>query len=281
MKLLVEADTKIILVISDKERGCCMKIPKHVDVVRHAFTLQADSYAVNPLLSDSRRLTRLVEAVNPSEDGRVLDVATGPGFVAEVFSPVCRMIVGIDITLSPLEIAKRRLRGLSNLTLQLADVSRLPFSKDVFDVVVSRLALHHMEYPAQVLEEMARVCRADGVVAIEDITVSEHSKRANFQNRFEKLRDPSHTKAQPLSRLLKMFAEVGLEVENVIIGFLMQDVETWLANAHTSASQAARARALIEHDADEDLSGTQPFRDSNNRLHFRQRTAIVVGRKLR
>lgn len=158
------------------------------------------------------------------------------------------MVVGVDITLAPLKIAKQRprKRDLSNLELLLADVSSLPFPKAVFDVVVSRLALHHMEYPAQVLEEMARVCRADGVVAIEDIIVSEHSKRAKFQNRFEKLRDPSHTKAQPLSRLLRMFANAELEVENVIIGFLMQDVEAWLVNAHTPASDAARARALQE-----------------------------------
>jgi len=137
-----------------------------------------------------------------------------------------------------------------------------------------------MELPGQVLEEMARVCRANGIVAVEDIIVSEHSRRANFQNRFEKLRDPSHTKAQPLSHLLRTFAHVGLEVENVIIGFLLQDMETWLANAHTPAARASKARALIERDANEDLSGTQPFRDGNNRLQFRQRTAIVVGRKL-
>jgi hypothetical protein len=60
----------------------------------------------------------------------------------------------------------------------------------------------------------------------------------------------------------------------------MQDVDAWLANAHTPAAQAARARTLIERDAKEDLSGTQPFRDGNNRLQFRQRTAIVIGRKL-
>jgi ubiquinone/menaquinone biosynthesis C-methylase UbiE len=154
-----------------------MKSNNHNDTVRQAFTLQADKYAVNPLLSDSRRLTRLVEAVNPSEDSRVLDVATGPGFVAEAFSPTCRNVVGVDITLAPLTIAKQRFRqrGLSNLDLQLADVSSLPFPKAVFDVVVSRLAIHHMEHPAQVLKEMARVCLTNGTVAVEDIIVSEDS----------------------------------------------------------------------------------------------------------
>ena len=77
-----------------------------------------------------------------------------------------------------------------------------------------------------------------------------------------------------------MFAGAGLEVENVMTGFLLQDVETWFANAHTPVAQATTAKALLERDANEDLSGTRPFRDSNNRLQFRQRTAIVVGRKL-
>lgn len=259
-----------------------MKTKKHNDIVRNAFTLQADHYAANPLITDSRRLTRLVESINPSKDSYVLDIATGPGFVAEAFSPVCRVVVGVDITLAPLETGKRRLRerDISNVDLQLADVGCLPFPEAVFDVVVSRLAIHHFENPLHFLEEMARVCRVNGIVAVEDLIVSEHLKRANFQNHFEKLRDPSHTKALPLSGLLKMFASTGLEVENVIIGFLVQDVETWLANAHTPTAQAARARALIERDAEEDLSGTLPSRDSNDRLQFRQRTAIVVGRKL-
>ena len=32
----------------------------------------------------------------------------------------------------------------------------------MFDLVVSRLALHHLEEPARAVFEMARVCRAGG-----------------------------------------------------------------------------------------------------------------------
>ena len=182
-----------------------MKTRKHNDTVRHAFTLQADRYSANPSSVNSEWLARLVDAVNPSQESRVLDVATGPGFVAEAFLSICRMVIGVDITRAPLEIAKKRLsvHSLSHLNFQLADVGHLPFAEAEFDIVVSRLAIHHVEHPGQVLEEMARVCRTNGTVAVEDIIVSEHLRRANFQNHFEKLRDPSHTNAQPLTRLLK------------------------------------------------------------------------------
>ena len=259
-----------------------MKTRKHNDTVRQAFTLQADHYAANPLITDSERLARFVGVVSPAKENRVLDVATGPGFVAEAFLSICGVVIGVDITRAPLEIAKKRLLSYipSNLNFQLADVSNLPFAEAEFDIVVSRLAIHHMEHPAQVLEEMSRVCRANGIVAVEDIIVSEHSKHAVYQNRFEKIRDASHTNAQPLTRLVKMFVAAGLEVEKVMTGFLLQDVNTWLANAHTPPLQAAKARTLIERDAEEDLSGTRPFLDSSNQLKFSQRTAIVVGRKL-
>lgn len=259
-----------------------MKSQKHNDAVRQAFTQQADRFAANPLMNNSERLARLVNAVNPPSQGRVLDVATGPGFVAEAFISQDRMVIGVDVTRAPFEIAIKRLNGRNPyyLNFQLADVSRLPFAEAVFDVVVSRFALHHMEHPKQVLKEMARVCRTNGVVAVEDIVVSEHPRRAAYQNRFEKIRDPSHTKAQRLTHLLKMFTAAKLEVENVLMGFLLQEVDTWLANAHTRPSRAFNARRLIERDAEEDLSGTQPFRDRDGQLKFSQRTAIIVGRKL-
>ena len=260
-----------------------MKNKKHDDTVRHAFTLQADKYAANSTLANPARLAHLVETVNPSKNSLVLDVATGPGFVAEAFASVCRMVVGVDITRAPLEIARRHLhkQNHSNLHFQLADVGHLPFANAQFNVVVCRLAVHHFNNPARILTEMARVCHVNGTVAIEDIIVSEHPVRASYQNRFEKLRDLSHTKAQPLTRLLKLFADTGIEVEKVITDNLLQDVDKWLSNTYTPPKRAARVKALIERDVGEDLSGTDPFRNSDGRLQFRQRTAIVVGRKLR
>lgn len=259
-----------------------MKSSNHNNTVRHAFTLQADKYAANSVVSNPSRLADLVESVNPREDALVLDVATGPGFVAKAFASVCRTVVGVDITRAPLEIARRNLRDEkhSNLHYQLADVGYLPFADTQFDVVVSRLAIHHMSNPSRVFSEISRVCRSGGTIAIEDIVVSEHRRRGNYQNRFEKIRDPSHAEALPLSRLLRLFAEHNMEVEKVNTDILVQDVDAWLANAHSPLRQAKKARNLIERDAEEDLSGTNPFRDDMGRLHFVQKIARVIGRKL-
>ena len=149
----------------------------HKAVIRHEFTRQAATYAANPLVADRSQLMRLVQAVRPRPQARVLDVATGPGFVALAFAEAGCEVVGIDLTEAPLAIAEqtRQARGLTNVRFQLGDAEQLPFGEEAFDVVVSRFALHHCENPQRVMAEMGRVCRSQGLVAIEDLVVSECS----------------------------------------------------------------------------------------------------------
>jgi len=257
-------------------------MPDHNQIVREEFTRQAVAYAANPSIADPERIARLVQAVSPTAHDRVLEVATGPGYVAMGFAAVAREVIGIDLTEAPLVIAEQRRQEqrLHNLRFQLADASRLPFADGEFDVVVCRLAFHHFAEPPRMLSEMVRVCTPQGTVAVEDIVVSEHPARGTYQNRFENLRDPSHTAAFSLSALLMLFTRAGLEIEHVSTGHLHQVVERWMANAQTPAARAEEVRRLIVQDAREDLSGTRPFQTNAGQWHFTQHTAIVVGRKL-
>ena len=199
------------------------------------------------------------------------------------FAAVAREVVGVDLTEAPLAIAEQRRQeqGLHNVRFQLADASRLPFADGEFDVVLCCLAFHHFEQPPRMLGEMVRVCTPQGTVTVEDIVVSEHPARGTYQNRFENLRDPSHTAAFSLSMLLALFTEAGLEVSHVSTDDRMQVVERWMANAHTPADRAVQVRHLIEQDGLHDLSGTQPMRNTDGQWCFTHRMAIVVGRKLR
>ncbi len=255
--------------------------PDHKEVVRQEFTQQAEAYAANPLIANQRRLSRLVQAVQPRSQDRVLDVACGPGLVALAFAEVGYEVVGIDLTEAPLAIAEetRKARGLSNVRFQVGDAEHLPFGEGEFDIVVSRFALHHCEDAGRVLAEMARVCRPGGLVVIEDMVVSEFQKRGDYQNLFERLRDPSHTQALSISAFLGYFTACGLEVEQVYTDYMTQEVEQWLTNAHTPDERAEKVRVMMEQDKVQDLSGTHPFLQ-NDVMYFRQRTAAFVGRKL-
>ncbi len=170
--------------------------------------------------------------------------------MATAFAEAGCEVVALDLTPAPLALAKQmcEARGLTNLHFQLGDAEQLPWEAQTFDVVISRYALHHCEDPQRVLSEMARVCRLQRTVAIQDLIVSEFPARAAYQNRFEQLRDPSHTRALPLSELLALFTACGLEVEQVLTDRLTMSLEAWLENAHTSPDRAVQVRELIEQD---------------------------------
>lgn len=255
---------------------------RHEEIVRQAFTVQAEAYAAHPVIASEERAAQLVRLVQPTPQDRVLEVATGPGYVAMAFATCCREVIGVDLTEAPLAIAEhiRQKRGLANVRFEVANANQLPYADATFDVVVCRFAFHHFPDPQRVLGEMVRVCRAAGTVAVEDLVVSEHPKRAAFHNRLEQLRDPSHTAAMPLSHLLRLFAAAGLEVEQVHSGIFPQVLERWLQTAQTPPENANQVRQLVERDAQQDLSGLYPFRNPENQWCFTQRTAVVIGRKL-
>ncbi len=251
----------------------------HKAIVRQEFTRQAEAYAAMPAITNSERLARLVRTVQTGPGARVLDVATGPGYVAAAFAEAGCEVIGLDLTDAPLAIAEkmRQERGLANLRFQTGDAEHLPFSEGTFDIVVSRYALHHCEDAGLVIGEMVRVCRAQGVVVIEDLVASEYPERAAYQNRFERLRDSSHVRALPISEFLALLTQHGLEVEQIYTDQLVPAMEQWLANAQTPAVQAQEVRQLLEQDELRNLSGTHPFRERGE-LHFHQRTAAFIAR---
>lgn len=252
----------------------------HKARVRQEFTQQAQAYALMPAITNRDRLVRLVQAVHPQPGAQVLDVATGPGYIAATFAEAGCEVIGLDLTEAPLALAEqmRQARGLENLSFQSGDAEQLPFSEQSFDIVVCRYALHHCEDPRLVLTEMARACRTQGLVVVEDLVTSEHPERAAYQNRFERLRDTSHVRALPISEFLALLTECQLEVEQIYTDQLTPAVETWLANAQTSEERAREVRLLIEEDESRDLSGTHPFREQGE-LAFHQRTAAFIARK--
>ncbi len=253
----------------------------HKDLIREEFTRQAESFAAADVVHNRERLARLVNAIDPAPHARALEIATGPGNVAMAMAERCREVVGVDITDAILAVAERnrRERGIANVRFQHGDADHLPFADSEFDIVFCRFAFHHFEDPVVALREMARVCRCGGTVAAEDLAASEIPERAAFQDRYERLRDTSHTRALPTSELLRMFGACRLEVDSLYSNEMVQTVEYWMSYTHTPPDRAAQVRELFSRDEQEDLSGARPFRRDGD-LYFFQKTVALVARKL-
>ncbi|MGI9102885.1 MAG: class I SAM-dependent methyltransferase [Terriglobales bacterium] len=113
----------------------------------------------------------IVELAQPRPGMQVLDVASGTGApalqMARSVVPGGR-VVATDLSPEPLNIAAERARerGLQNITFQTADVHKLPFPDESFDLVTSRCGVMFFADLPRALVEIRRVLRLDGRLAV-------------------------------------------------------------------------------------------------------------------
>lgn len=111
---------------------------------------------------EGRRVAKIIEYVDAKPHHRVLEVGVGAGNILEQVSSDHRF--GIDISDYILERAQERLGDSATLTK--ADAEALPFEDDSFDRVYCSEVLEHVIDPHQVMSEIRRVLKEDGVAVI-------------------------------------------------------------------------------------------------------------------
>ena len=169
--------------------------PSHETVVRRSFERQASLFAEsNSLFARGSGNNAWIEPLHP--EMIVLDVACGAGHAAETLAPLVRQVVGLDLTLSLLELGADRLRskGVPNVLFQAGNAEALPFVDGSFDVVFCRSSLHHFSHPETAVSEMVRTCRPGGRVVLVDIVPPDATVRDAFDH-VHRLIDPSHVRS--------------------------------------------------------------------------------------
>lgn len=123
-----------------------------------------DTVARISMLGQYNRLrNQLLRKIDNKKGKRILDMASGTGYLAERLGHMD--LVCTDISLKMLRRARTKSRG----NFVLADAHRLPFKEGVFDVSVSSFAFHEVARPDEVLSEMFRSLRPGGEIAVMDV----------------------------------------------------------------------------------------------------------------
>jgi SAM-dependent methyltransferase len=122
-----------------------------------------------PGMAEEMRIARLLLGLG--EGDVVLDLACGPGNFSREFARVVRrdgLVVGVDASATMLERGGDDLRaeGLDNLVLFRAGATALPFRDAGFDACCCFAALHLFDDPFAALDEIRRVLRPGGRVAL-------------------------------------------------------------------------------------------------------------------
>jgi SAM-dependent methyltransferase len=105
----------------------------------------------------------LLDAAEVGRGTRVLDVATGPGYVAGAAAARGAQVVAVDFSEPMLELAHRFWPGLE---FRQGDAERLEFADRSFDAVVMNFGLLHLSAPDLALSEAHRVLRPGGRFAL-------------------------------------------------------------------------------------------------------------------
>ena len=128
--------------------------------------------------SDEAVEAALARALEARPLGRLLDIGTGTGRMAELFAERAERIVALDKSLAMLRVARAKLQHLPAERVELVqgDFGSLPFAADSFDTVLFHQVLHFAQAPAAVLAEAARVTRPDGRVAIVDFAAHQREE---------------------------------------------------------------------------------------------------------
>jgi SAM-dependent methyltransferase len=101
----------------------------------------------------------LLDAVGTTAGMRLLDVASGPGFIAGAAADRGATVTGLDF--SSAMVAEARVRH-TGIAFREGDAEALPFDAATFDAVVMNFGLLHLARPEAALAEAHRVLRAGG-----------------------------------------------------------------------------------------------------------------------
>ncbi len=134
---------------------------------------RADGYHVLAEGLTARVIEPLLDAARADSGTRVLDVATGPGYVAEAARLRGADVIGVDIAGAMVALA-RRLHP--EIDFRQADAERLPFDAGSFDAVVGNFMILHVGRPEQAAAELTRVLDVDGKVALSTWDVPERAR---------------------------------------------------------------------------------------------------------
>ena len=111
------------------------------------------------------------QAVPLKKDWRVLEYGCGTATLGFLLAPHVREVVAADASAGMIEQVRRNLAQSShvNLTPTLLDLSQQPAPAERFDLIVTAMAMHHVEDVQQVLTRVGEMLTDGGYLAIADL----------------------------------------------------------------------------------------------------------------
>lgn len=164
---------------SDRQKLAAIRAGRESQALDYFAAHAGDWDELRRLHSDDAQVEKaLAQALASEPLGRVLDIGTGTGRMAELFAENADHVVALDKSPAMLRLARARLQHLGSDRIEMVqgDFTDLPQPAGSIDTVLFHQVLHFAQDPAAVLREAARVTRKGGRIAIVDFAAHQREE---------------------------------------------------------------------------------------------------------
>ncbi|OOM74759.1 putative methyltransferase YcgJ [Clostridium puniceum] len=143
-----------------------------LDKVENYWDKRSEGYCqVNLEELNSFKKAEWIDMINeyaPKITGRkmkVLDIGTGPGFLAIIMASCGYDVTAVDYTEAMLQKAKNNAKSLNlGIQFQRMDAHKLNFADDTFDLIITRNLTWNLEKPQEAYKDWYRVLTSGGIL---------------------------------------------------------------------------------------------------------------------
>jgi ubiquinone/menaquinone biosynthesis C-methylase UbiE len=187
---------------------------------------------------ERQHLTRLVPDLYPGKQALHLDFACGTGRVAATVAPLCRSTVGVDVSASMIEVARRK---LPDAEFHLCDLTSTALDIGTFDLVTAFRFFGNAqpELRDSALRAIAERLRPGG-----HLVINSHRNPRALYALFDRLAGgPPHGMDLHPGRLASLLSRHGLAIRRTI------PIGAWMYRSRLLLTTRADDRAAIRNEA--------------------------------
>ena len=99
-------------------------------------------------------------------EDEVLECACGTGAISIFLASKCKRLVATDFSEGMLKQSRKKLAKYRNVMIERADITKLHYVDDSFDIVVAGNVIHLLPDPGAVMRELERIVRPGGTIVV-------------------------------------------------------------------------------------------------------------------
>ncbi|UCH94700.1 MAG: class I SAM-dependent methyltransferase [Candidatus Aminicenantes bacterium] len=250
-------------------------------LVRNQFNKQAQNFSNWSITQNLKLYQAWFDFCGLKPGDNLLDTACGTGAFAIFSAKRIREVKGVDISDRMIAIARKHAadNNLENIQFTCHDVENIPFGNNLFSVVVSRSAFHHMKNYTGVFGEMLRCCKEGGRICIEDIVLYENRKLDDFFEELEITIDASHQASLSKRDIFNLYKQNQVKVLRLFESGPKLHFDDYVNHAVQSGTSKQKIHELMGFGL-EDKDISRCFVVENEALFWKRKVFTIVGQKI-